>query len=103
MGVSDTSAPASLTACLELLSRPKAQEGASRSFVAFLERLPMLTERLLTDTAIPASERGSVLSLLFDRLVPSRDGLVFETNQNGSVLRVRVHGTDPLSVEVLDV
>ena len=88
---------------LDILSRPKATEGASRSFVAFLERLPLLSEHLLTDESLPASERGSVLSLLFDRLIPAADGLVFETTLSGSVLRARVHGTDSLSVEVVEV
>jgi site-specific DNA recombinase len=86
---------------LELLSRPKAQEGTTRSFVSFLERLPMLTERLLTDTEIPASERGSVLSLLFDRLTPDGDGYVFETRNNGTVLSLKTRGT-VLTAEVRD-
>jgi site-specific DNA recombinase len=90
-----------LRARLESLSRPKGSSGASRSFVAFLERLPLLTERLLTDDTIPASERGKALSILFDRLIPTEDGLIFEIASGESVLRLRTHGTDSIDVEVV--
>jgi hypothetical protein len=91
-----------LRARLELISRPKSGGSASRSFVEVLERLPLLSERLLTDTQIPASERGKALALLFDGLVPTQGGVIFEVKKNESVLRVKTHGTDSLSVEVAE-